>query len=59
MVTNTFCFNVKSRFVRFFPDVFGHLGKQLDKKAKVYFKCYDVINWETNYNTYIGQYLKE
>ena len=29
------------------------------KKARVNFKNYDIINWETNnYNTHIVQYLK-
>ena len=34
--------------------------KRLDKKAKVNFKFYDIIYWETNnYNTHISQYLKK
>ena len=29
-----------------------HVGKRLDKKAKVNFEIYDVTNWEANdYNT--------
>ena len=41
------------------PD-FGDLGKQLDKKAKVEFKIYDVTEWETNnYNTHTAQYIKK
>ena len=44
------------RYLNFCPDFFGHVEKRLDKKVKVYFKIYDVINWETNnYNTYIAQ----
>ena len=39
---------------------FGHVGKWLDKKAKVNFKLYDVRNWETNnYNAHIAHYLKK
>ena len=35
--------------------LFGHVGKQLDKKAKVVFKICDVKNWEVNnYNTHIA-----
>ena len=38
------------------PWLFGHAGKQLDKKAKVNFKIYDVTYWETNdYNKHIAQ----
>ena len=36
------------RYLNYGPDFFGHEGKQLDKKAKVIFKIYDVTNWETN-----------
>ena len=37
-----------------------HVGKQLDKKANIYFKIYDVINWETNnYNKHMTQCLKK
>ena len=37
----------------------GHVGKRLDKKAKINFKIDDVANWETNYyNTHSAQYLK-
>ena len=40
--------------------LFGHLGKRLDKKAKVNFKIQDVTNWTTdNYNKHIARYLKE
>ena len=35
--------------------MFGHVRNRLDKKAKVY----DVMNWETNYNTHIAQYLRK
>ena len=44
----------------FSPDFFCHTGKQLDKKAKINFKIYGVINKGTNnYNTHIAQYLKK
>lgn len=33
----------------FRPYYFGHLEKRINKKTKVNFKFYDVINWETNY----------
>ena len=32
----------------FCPYIFGYVGKQLDKKAKVHFKIYVTISWETN-----------
>ena len=40
-----YLFHLKSFFVlvQIF-DFFGHVGKQLDEKAKVIFKIYDVIN---------------
>ena len=39
---------------------FCYIGKQLDEKAKVNFKNYDVINCETNnYYTHIAQYRKK
>ena len=39
---------------------FGHVGKQLDKKAQINFKIYDVTNWIINkYKTYIARYLKK
>ena len=48
------------RYLSFCPNFCGHVGKRCDKKAKVNFKIYDVINWKTtNYNTHIAQYLKE
>ena len=48
------------RYLQFFPDSFGHIGKQLDKKSKVNFKIYDVTNWNTkNYNKHIVRYFKK
>ena len=59
MLKNAFHFILKALVVlkifKFFVILFGHLGKRLDKKSKIY----DVINWETNnYYTHIAQYLK-
>ena len=46
--------------VIFCPVIFGHAGKRHDKKAKVNFKIYGVINWETNNeNAYLAQYDKK
>ena len=46
-----------SRYLLFHSDLFGHLGKLLDKKAKL---IYDVIYWETsNYRVHITQYVKK
>ena len=39
---------------------FGYVESHLDKKTKVNFKIYDLIDWLTNtYNAYITQYLKK
>ena len=47
-------------YLTLWPDCFGPVGKQLDKKAKVNFKIHGVINWEANnYNTHTAQYLKK
>ena len=35
------------RYLTFFPEFFGHVGKPTDKKAKVNFKIYDIPDWET------------
>ena len=35
-------------YLNFCPDFFGHVGKWLDKKAKVNLKTHNAINWETN-----------
>ena len=44
--------------LNFCPDFLAHAGKRFDKKAKVYFKIYNVTNWKTgNYNTHIAQYV--
>ena len=41
-------------------DYFSCVGKRLNKKIKVNFKIYDVINWETNkYNTDTVQYVNK
>ena len=48
MMKNAFYFTLTVIFVlkifNFCPDLFGHVAKRLDKKAKVNFKIYDVIN---------------
>ena len=59
---NAFYFTLKALFalkiLDFCSDFFGHVGKRLDEKAKVNFKIYDVINYETNNcNAHIAQYL--
>ena len=42
------------RYLHLCREFFGHDRKRLDKKAKVTFKIYNVINSETNnYNTHI------
>ena len=44
----------------FFPDFFGHVGKRLDKKAKINFKAYDVTSWEiNNYNEHLVRHLEK
>ena len=44
----------------FLSCLFGYVEKQLDKKATVNFKIYDVPSRETNnYNAHITQYLKK
>ena len=66
MIKNSL-FHLKSTFRSedisiFILAFFSHVGKRLDKKAKVNFKIYDVTYWEkiiTIYiYIYIGQYLK-
>ena len=51
---NVFWLIFKALFIfeifTFLSWLFGHVEKQLDKKAKVNFKIYDVTDWE--------QYLK-
>ena len=51
------CFVLK--IFNFYLDFIDLVVKLLDKKAKVNFKIYGIMNWETsNYNTYIPKYLK-
>ena len=40
--------NVFHFVLKFYPDFIDHVGKRLDKKAKVDFKIYDVTNWTIN-----------
>ena len=48
------------RYLKFFPDFFCYIEKQLDRKAKVNFKIYGITNWKTkNYNKHIARYLKK
>ena len=57
----TFHFMLKALFVlkifNFLSRCFGHAGKQLDKKAKVDCKVYDLTDWQTKYSTHTAQYL--
>ena len=49
-----------SRYLTFCLDVFGRVGKRLDKKDKVNFKTYDVTAWfANNCNIHIAQYLEK
>ena len=48
MMKNDFYFMLKALFVleifKFCPDFFGHVGKQLDKKAKFISKTHTIID---------------
>ena len=55
MMKNTFYFILEafpfSRYLNFCPDIFGHVGKQLDRKPKVNIKIYffqnhNILRWE-------------
>ena len=52
MMKNAFYFILKALFVlkifKFCPNFFCHVGKWLDKQAKVNLKVYHVKNRETN-----------
>ena len=55
-MANAFYFMLKAFLVLeiFWP--FGYVEKQLDKKAAVNFKIYNLTDWATdNYNTHITQ----
>ena len=56
---NTFYFTLKALFIltclKFYHDLFGHVGKRPEEKAKVNYKIYDFIKWENN--DMIRQYL--
>ena len=49
---NAFYFVLKALFVlkilKFFPVLFDHVGKRIDKKSKANIKIYDVIDFEIN-----------
>ena len=52
--------NVFHFVLKFYPDFIDHVGKRLDKKAKVDFKIYDVTNWTiNNCNADLARYLKK
>ena len=64
MMKNAFYYVLKALFVlkifTFLSSLFGHVGRRIDKKAKVIFKIYDVTRWAANnYNIHIAQYLKK
>ena len=67
MMNNAFYFILKAflllklfSFFHFCLDLFGYVGKRLDKKAKENLKIFNVTNWSsTNYNKHIGRYLKK
>ena len=52
MMKNAFYFVLKALFVlkilKFFPVLFDHVGKRIDKKSKANIKIYDVIDFEIN-----------
>ena len=56
MMNNALYFVINALFIleifNFCLDFFGHVGKQLDKKANVNFRICNI------YYTYIAQYLK-
>ena len=64
MTKDAFYFILKAffllRYLNFCPDFFVHVEKQLDKKAKVDVKTYDVTTCDTNdYKKHIATYLKK
>ena len=57
---NSIDLTLKYWLENFCPEFLGHVGKRLDKKAKVNFNTFEVTDWKTNnYNTDIAQYLKK
>ena len=61
---NAFHFNLKAIFIlkifKSCADFFGHVGRRLDKRAKVNFKIYDITDLVTNNsNTHFTKYLKK
>ena len=65
MMNNPFHFTIKALFVltillHFCIDIFGYVGKRLDKKAKGNFKIYGVTHWNINhFNKPYARYLKK
>ena len=48
------------KYLNFCPDFFGHVGKELNKKAWLNLKICGVTNWKiNNCNTHISQYLNK
>ena len=62
MMKNAFYFMLKAIFAlpifTFSPYLFDHVGKWLDKKAKVNIKIYDITGWIVN-NIHITQHLQK
>ena len=63
MMNNAFCFLLKVLFVlkifKFLFRLFIHVGKRLDKKAKLFLKLMTSQTEKKNYKTHIAQYLKK
>ena len=52
---NAFYFILNLFYLTFFHELFSHVGKKIDKKAKHNFKISDVENWKKNFQ-YISEY---
>ena len=48
MMKNAFYLTLKTHFFLKHLFFFGHVGKRLDEKAKVIFKIYDFMYWESD-----------
>ena len=64
IMKNAFHFNLKVistlKIFKSCADFFGHVGRRLDKRAKVSFKIYDITKLVTNnFNTNFTEYLKK
>ena len=63
IVKNAFSFILKAllilRIFKFLSYFFGHVGKWLNKRAKVNLKVNDLTAWlRNNYNTHVDQQVK-